>query len=341
MACWPATEQTLAATANESSMAGPAASPAALQQGSDAGAAAAAAAFWRLAERSQQWDEAAARVFVLLGAELHSQLLAHGSNCGAALWPAIAEAAAAAGEAAMPWLVTEAAALRCVVAVAAGDEVAQASAMEQLVGCSGLLRSPLLWPPAAQPEGQGTEQRLWVDPMALAVLSPPAAGHAVAPPAELLAQLPLRQQAALLDQLLPTCSPAAAEAAVAVAEWACTAAADIGQAGSQQSLWRHPLLSWALPAAATALLSSIPQANPHLWHQVRISAACTYGWAGSAVLPLVPQHLPTFNALIIDVADCGHGRTRLSTRRCASMRLSARHLHMAAACSISHLHIFM
>lgn len=54
-------------------------------------------------------------------------------------------------------------------------------------------------------------------------------------------------------------------------------------------LWRVPALSWALPAAAAALVSSVPPAAPALWHQARRAGvgsmqcmqtccACQAGW---------------------------------------------------------------
>lgn len=251
-------------------------------------AAAAATAFKQLAARGlQQADGAAARVFTLLAAAVHSQLCmppkpSRNANSAASLWSAIADAAAAAGEAAKPWLVAETAAVRCAVAAAAGDEAAQAAAAKQLVGGSGPVQLPVLWPPlpAAQPRGHGADRQLWIDPLASAVLVPPASAavHGVPLPAELLSQLPLCQQAAMLELLLPKCSPAAAEAAVAMARLAYGAATDGRHVEAQQSLWRHPLLSWILPAAATALASSIPDAAPQLWHQVNIFAALIRSW---------------------------------------------------------------
>lgn len=251
---------------------------AASQHGGDA----AAAAFRRLAARTyEQQDRAAARYYTLLGAVLHSQLCGRHGTDAAFSWRAIAEAAAAPGKAATPWLVAEAALLRCLVAATRDDKAAATAAFQQLLQCSGPPQSPLLWPPAAQPEGRGADQRLWVDPLASAVLVPPSSAATVVlmPPAEMWAQLPPQHQAMLLEVLLPTCSPAAAEAAVAIAQWVHRTIAASGLADAQQPLHRQPLLSWALSAAATALSSSIPAAAPHLWHQVSAALPRCVFWA--------------------------------------------------------------
>jgi hypothetical protein len=128
-----------------------------------------------------------------------------------------------------------------------------------------------------------------LDPLAAAALLPSTAVSAgVLLPACLLQRLPLRQQALLLEGLRSRCSPAAASAAAAIAQQAFNAACmapGVSQADSQQRqlLWRYPVLSWALPAAASALLSSIPAAAPELWHQASLGShpavfacACTH-----------------------------------------------------------------
>ncbi len=42
------------------------------------------------------------------------------------------------------------------------------------------------------------------------------------------------------------------------------------EGAAPQELWRQPLLSWALPCAACALVSCWPPASPQLWHQASV-----------------------------------------------------------------------
>lgn len=297
---WPAAQLPSAALQPVPSKAGPAAAA----SSGDLEGATAAAAFQRLAAQQQgQQGAAAAQFYSLLGAHLHGLLGAarqQDSNAVAAAGPTLLRAAAAAGEATSQWLLAEAAALRCLVAAAAGDTAAQTTAAQQLLRCGGPPQAPLLWPPLEQPGGAGVSRwRLWADPLAAAVLAPPApaAGHALAIPAELLTQLPPRLQALLLESLLPSCSPAVAEAAVGVAQRAYSAAA-ASAAEERQPLWRYPVLSWVLAAAATSLASSIPAAAPHLWHQVCglchrqvLETACA-GWSAPHAFHAVPCSAP-------------------------------------------------
>jgi hypothetical protein len=207
-----------------------------------------------------------------------------------ALLSAALTAAAAGG----PWLVQcvqqEAAALQLVVAAAAGgDAASQSAALRRLLGGPGRLPAavePLVWPPI--PAQQGAGQQQWSDPLAAAVLLPPvAAPPAGLPPPTLLPRLPLPQQVLLLESLLPCCSPEVATGAVAVAQQACDAAAAAvavaaGRQGpapvheSSGQLWRFPTLSWAIPAAATALISSVPPAAALLWSQASKLASSAF-----------------------------------------------------------------
>lgn len=135
-------------------------------------------------------------------------------------------------------------------------------------------QQPLLWPPTQQP-GE-------VDPLVAVALTPPPADVVPLPAAVLLRQLPLRLQVLLLEALLPACSSRAAVAATAIAQQAAEAAAAERSAAGPQAqerapLWRFPVLSWALPAAASALASSTPPAAPELWSQASAANACVMG----------------------------------------------------------------
>ncbi|KAL4439717.1 hypothetical protein ABPG75_002718 [Micractinium tetrahymenae] len=173
----------------------------------------------------------------------------------------------------------EAAALSLLAAAAQGDATNAATVQRALSG--GRRQQALLWPlPRQHPD--------WPDPLAAAALAPPAASVPCLPPPPLVRQLPLRLQVLVLESLLPTCSPAVAAAAAVAALQAAEAAAasqttSVGQLqGEQQAaLWRHPVLGWALPLAASALASSIPAAAPELWHQVVALAAAVSPLAGA------------------------------------------------------------
>lgn len=221
--------------------------------------------------------DAAARLYCCWLAELHS-LLAPPPQGDAALQrssglPALRAAALAwrsGGQAALQLGEREAAALSLLAAGAARGGATQTAAAVQLALGGAGRRRALLWPPPRQPL-----ERL--DPLAAAALAPPAAGASCLPPPPLVRQLPLQLQALLLEAALTMCSPAGAAAAAAVALHAAEAApasqaADVGagEAGGEGApLWRQPLLGWALPTAASALASSIPAADPAVWHQVR------------------------------------------------------------------------
>lgn len=243
-------------------------------------AAAGAAAFQRLlgAAAHLQQQGALPRAYTAWCGIMHSLLSKQCSQQRRVAQPAAASAwhvlLSRAAPAAGGRLQMEAAALRLLVALASRDTVAEPAAVQQLLAAGRDARPaprPLLWPPLQARQGG----HRWTDPLAQALLVPPVPAAGAGVPPALLARLPLRHQVLLLESVLSGCSPRTAAAAVAVAQQAYDrAAAAAAQDGAATQLWRCPVLSWALPVAATALVSSVPSPTPRLWHQARSWALC-------------------------------------------------------------------
>ena len=178
-------------------------------------------------------------------------------------------------------------------AAAAYDAAQESAALRRILAVSDeqyQQQQPLLWPSLEDGQHQHGKQPQ-LEPLAAAALLPSTVVSANALlPACLLQRLPLRQQAMLLEGWRACCSPAAASAAVAKAQQtfdAAAMAAGVNRPNLQQHpgpaatgsfsqqqplLWRYPVLNWALPAAASALQSSIPAAAPELWHQASLGS---------------------------------------------------------------------
>ena len=230
---------------------------------------------------ARQHGDAAACAYTCFAATMHQLLMQHGSQPGHAQQKHLKAGLTALSAAFKAWAASSATAeplgqqevASLAALVAAGGAAVDATAVQQILAGAGARwaeQQPLVWPPL--------QQGRWTDPLAAAVLKPPALAAPPLPPPSLLRELPLRLQVLLLEEAIPACTAATAVAAAAVLQQA-VAVAETGMAhlpGQQAGavLWRCPVLSWALPCAATALASSTPPASSVLWAQASPPGNC-------------------------------------------------------------------